>query len=383
MTMRPALLFGVLSCLFAAAGSAMADPEPYNAAIRVSEVQVRSGPSPQYYATSLLRIGEEVRVIKEEDGWLYIVPPSDSFSWVKDLFIGPIDAKTGAATTLETAEVRVGSALHPEKRDVTKTKLSRGSLVVVLDEKKSVSEDGTWVKIQPPPNEYRYIPAEAVKTPAPKVETVNPPPASPPTALGGPVATQPPPAGPGESLWYRAEQAERAGNPAEAERLFLQLAHETPDHDLQMRCYNRIHFLREGRRTSYPPGYYTQQRLSPAPGYPNAPPTNPYMTTGRATSQYTYAPVTNTSQAALASTSSSNCQWSGWGWLRRAPFWVDNKQAYVLENNQGMPRLYVTAQAGVNLESSVNKTVNLYGKMVYRGDLRTNYMTACQLAPLP
>jgi hypothetical protein len=196
--------------------------------------------------------------------------------------------------------------------------------------------------------------------------------------LGGPVATQPPPAGPGESLWYRAEQAERAGNPAEAERLFLQLAHETSDHDLQMRCYNRIHFLREGRRTSYPPGYYTQQRLTPAPGYPS---TNPYMTTGRATSQYTYAPIPNTT-AALAS-GSSNCQWSGWGWLRRAPFWVDNKQAYVLENNQGMPRLYVTAQQGVNLESSVNKTVNLYGKMAYRGDLRTNYMTACQLAPLP
>ena len=48
-----------------------------------------------------------------------------------------------------------------------------------------------------------------------------------------------------------------------------------------------------------------------------------------------------------------------------------------------MPRLYVTAQQGVNLESSVNKSVNLYGKMIYRGDLRTNYMTACQLAPLP
>src|SRR6266478_1661784 len=254
--MRPALLFGVLSCLFATAGSAWADPEPYNTVIRVPEVQVRSGPSPQYYATSLLRIGEEVRVIKEEDGWLFIVPPSDSFSWVKDLFIGPIDSKTGAATTLETAEVRVGSALHPEKRDVTKMKLSRGSLVVVLDEKRSISEDGSWLKIQPPPNEYRYIPADAVKTPAPKVEAMTSPPTSPPPALGGPVAAQPPPAGPTESLWYRAEQAERAGNPAEAERLFLQLAHETPDHDLQMRCYNRIHFLREGRRTSYPPGYY-------------------------------------------------------------------------------------------------------------------------------
>src|SRR5260370_6962256 len=145
---------------------------------------------------------------------------------------------------------------------------------------------------------------------------------------------------------------------SEAERLFLHLAHETPDHDLQMRCYNRIHFLREGRRTSYPPGYYTQPRLTPAPGYPNGPSTNPYMTTGRATSQYTYAPIPNNSQATTASSLSSNCQWSGWGWLRRAPFWVDNKQAFVLENNQGMPRLYVPPQPGANQETPLNKPIN-------------------------
>lgn len=394
--MRPALLIGALTCLFAGAGSALADPEQdkeYNTVVRVSEVLARSGPSLQYYATSRLGLGEVVHVIKEEDGWLAITPPADSFSWVNDRFVGSIDSKTGAATALETAEVRVGSALQPEKRDVTRLKISRGSLVVVLDEKRSISEDGSWLKIQPPPNEYRYIPADAVKAAAPKVEAVAPPPSSPPPSLGGPVATPPPPAVPGDSLWYRAEQAERAGNPAEAERLFLQLAHETPDHDLQMRCYNRIHFLREGRRASYPPGYqagrpsdsyYTNNpsRLAPIPGYPYSSSTNPYVTTGRATSQYTYSPVPATGQAAAAS-STSNCQWSGWGWLRRAPFWVDNKQAYVLENSQGMPRLYVTAQQGVNLENSLNKTVNLYGKMVYRGELRTNYMTACQLAPLP
>jgi hypothetical protein len=110
------------------------------------------------------------------------------------------------------------------------------------------------------------------------------------------------------------------------------------------------------------------------------------MTASRATSPYTYAPVPPAGQTPpVTSTANSagNCQWSGWGWLRRAPFFVDNKQAYVLENSQGMPRLYVTAQPGVNMESYVNRTVNLYGKMMYRGDLRTNYMTACQLTPLP
>jgi hypothetical protein len=392
--MRRAFWISAWTCLFVVTASAWADPEhdkEYNTVIAVPEVQVRSGASPKFYATSVLHQGDPVHVLKEEDGWLAITPPADSFSWIKDLLIGPIDPKTGAATVLQTAEVRVGSALQPERRDVNaKVKLTRGEWVVVLDEKKSISEEA-WIKIQPPPNDFRYIPMSAVKPEPPKVEATVSPPTSPPPALGGPVSTSPPPAAPGDSLWYRAEQAERAGNPAEAERLFLQLAHETPDHDLQMRCYNRIHFLREGRRTSYPPGYqagrpsdsyYTNGgRLAPMPGYPYAPSTNPYMTTGRATSQYTYAPVPATGQAATSS--SANCQWSGWGSLRRAPFFVDQKQAYALENSQGSLRLYVTAQPGVNLDSYLNRTVNLFGKLSYRGDLKTNYMTACQLAPLP
>jgi len=394
--MRPALLIAVLTGLLGWTGFARAEPEPYNTTVRVPEVLVRSGPSLQYYATSRLPQGTEVRVLKEEEGWLAITPPLDSFSWVKDLFIKEVDPVAHTAVALESAEVRVGSALQPEKRDVTKATLKKGDLIIILDEKRSISEDGSWVKIQPPVSEYRYVPLDAVQPPAPKVQAAVPP--SPPPSLGAPGYGQGySPAAPGDSLWYRAEQAERAGNPAEAERLFLQLARETNDHDLQMRCYNRIHFLREGRRPSYPQGYqpgrpsdsyysnnYGPYRLAPTPGYPYNQTANPYATTSRATSQYTYAPVPSTGQApAAGSNANSNCQWSGWGWLRRAPFWVDNKPAYVLENSQGMPRLYVTAQQGVNLDSYVNRSVNLYGKMVYRGDLRTNYMAACQLTPLP
>jgi hypothetical protein len=35
---------------------------------------------------------------------------------------------------------------------------------------------------------------------------------------------------------------------------------------------------------------------------------------------------------------------------------------------------YVTAQAGVDLESSLNRFVELFGRVEYRGDLRANYM---------
>jgi hypothetical protein len=398
--MRPALLIGVLTGLLGWAGVAVADPEPepqrYTTVVRDAEVLVHCGPSLQLYATNRLRQNEEVRVVKQEEGWLAIVPPADSFSWIMDRFISKIDPVYHTAIVKETAEVRIGSTLNPEKHDVTKIKLPAGEQIVALDEKPWITEDGSWIKILPPPSELRYIPASAVQPPTPKVQAVAPPPAGPPPALGAPTTGQGYSAATaGDSLWYRAEQAERAGNPAEAERLFLQLARETSDHDLQMRCYNRIHFLREGRRPSYPPGYqhgrpsdsyysnnYGPYRLTPTPGYPYAPTSNPSTTASRATSQYTYAPLPSAGQSPAAG-SGSNCQWSGWGWLRRAPFWLDNKPAYVLENSQGMPRLYVTAQQGVNLDGYVNRSVNLYGKMVYRGDLRTNYMTACQLTPLP
>ena len=278
--MRPALLIAILTGLLGWAGVAIADPEPepqrYTTVVRDAEVLVHCGPSLQLYATNRLRQNEEVRVVKQEEGWLAIVPPADSFSWIMDRFISKIDPVYHTAIVKETAEVRIGSTLNPEKHDVTKVKLPAGEQIVALDEKPWITEDGSWIKILPPPSELRYIPASAVQPPAPKVQVVAPPPSSPPPALGAPTTGQ---GAPGDSLWYRAEQAERAGNPAEAERLFLQLARETNDHDLQMRCYNRIHFLREGRRPSYPPGYqagrpsdsyysnnYGPYRLTPTPG---------------------------------------------------------------------------------------------------------------------
>ena len=75
-------------------------------------------------------------------------------------------------------------------------------------------------------------------------------------------------------------------------------------------------------------------------------------------------------------------QWSDAGWLRRAAYYLDNRPTYVLESSQGYPRLYVTAQPGLNLEPYLGSPVKLYGPMVYRGDIKTNYMTAVQVTPL-
>ncbi len=398
--MHPALMLAALTLLPGLDPSSSAQTPPYDAIIMVAEVEVRSGPSEKYYATSKLHQSARVRVVKEEEGdWLAIEPPTGSFSWIQDRIIKPEEGQSTATVLAADAPVRVGSALAGDKMDVQHIKLDEGTLIVILNDKPVIRADGAWIKIQPPPRDFRYIPASAVKPGQPQAQPL--PSASAPLPLSK-QEISPTPVVSGDSLWYQAEQAERAGNPAEAERLFLKQANETSDHDLKIRCYNRIHFLREGRRPSYPNGYQpgrpneayypnggTQPRFYPHPANPYAQPGNPYTLTGRASSQYTYTreiPVPTAGQTGPVGygqgpAPAPTCQWSGWGWLRRAPFFVDNKPAYVLENSQGLPRLYVTAQPGVNLEAYANRSVNLYGKMIYRGDLRTNYMTACQLTP--
>src|SRR5262245_64720028 len=62
---------------------ALAQSGPGDQVISVPEVEVRSWPSMQAYATSKLHSGDRVRVIDTKtEGWLGIKPPPRSFSWV-------------------------------------------------------------------------------------------------------------------------------------------------------------------------------------------------------------------------------------------------------------------------------------------------------------
>src|SRR5262249_14058613 len=60
---------------------------------------------------------------------------------------------------------------------------------------------------------------------------------------------------------------------------------------------------------------------------------------------------------------------SGPGWLRRSGVQIDGKPVFVLEDNFGQPRYYLLAQPGLNLESFVNRPVEVFGTMVQRIDL--------------
>ena len=70
---RTSILIGLVLVLLAHS-AANADPTPYSATVILPEVEVRSGPSMQFYATSKLRYGDPVRVRAQESNWLAIDP---------------------------------------------------------------------------------------------------------------------------------------------------------------------------------------------------------------------------------------------------------------------------------------------------------------------
>jgi hypothetical protein len=381
---RPAYRHWVLVMLFALGSAAKADPPaPYETTISVPEVEVRAGPSAQFYATSKLHQGDRIRVIERtNESWLVIEPPPGSFNWINARFIEQASNSNTAITLGSETATRIGtdqSNAEPTKLGV---KLPRGSQVVILSNTPVYSNDGKWLAIQPPPKEVRFIPADAAAKAAPPVQSTS---SAPPTA--GSPGTDP--------LWAQAEQAEKVNNKPEAERLYTQLAQRTKDPDLQTRCYNKVYFLREGNNPYNtmvcPPGYVPNPCYPGNAAYrgpaPNAP--YPYPAPAQPTSYFRQAqppPLAPApANASISPAPIGTAQWSAPGWLRRTGFNINYQMTYALESSQGQPRLYVTAQPGTNanLEQYVNRNVMVYGPTWYDGTLKNNYMTASQVQPVP
>jgi hypothetical protein len=378
-----------MALLLVLAVTAHAQSGAYDATVTVPDVEVRSGPSAdaKLYATGRLRQGDWVKVVKEADGgWLAIQPPPGSVSWVNSRFV----QQTGQSALIlgDDVPARIGvmgrvDAAGFQQATVQGAKLQRGTQVVLLGEA-VVAEGGSWWPIQPAPAEARYIPPGTAQA---AVRTVAS--ASPASATRVPEPVEAPVNDP---LWQQAQQAEQAGNLAEAERLYMQLARQTTDHDLSLRCHNRVHFLREGNRGSVPAGYEAGRPTEAS--YPNTSGARLLpMTTGTAgtsgaplapgTSSYTFKPLPVGQAPAVGFGPSpvqvSGMQASGRGELRRAGFYLDNRLTYVLMAKD-RPPLYVTALPQLNLEPYVGRMIELYGPVIYRGDIKQNYMTAAQVS---
>lgn len=362
--MRRRVLAAVLAAWGLAAGLMHSQPPgpPPAATHRAGlahNVEVRAGPSWQFAATGTLERGAEVEVLSEENGWLTIRPPAGSCSWVADRFLKDPEKPTpGVKNAIIAGDVavpvRVGRTGFNQPLPIeAPVRLQRGTIVVLLGQQVTF-EDTTWQCIQPTDSEVRYVPKEALdeKAELPPVPGV--------------------PKSQGPLIWAQAEQAERAGNLAEAEQLYQQLADELArsngDQELLLRCHNRIQQIRDRQRATASP--------------PATPVSRTSGTTIAATAERSTSSPASGYTPAAPSPGAGPMHSSGPGWLRRTGFLIAGQRAYVLENGQGLVRLYVVPQTGVNLDPYLNQRVDLIGPLVPRTDVRGSIMVVHRVNPV-
>jgi uncharacterized protein YgiM (DUF1202 family) len=156
--------------------------EPYFASITATEVNVRSGPSTNYYIVTKLQAGDRVEVREEDAGWFGIVPPPGCFSLISKHYVD-LDGKGGGVVNGNNVRVRAGSNRNPSRYAV-QVKLNEGDEVEVM-------EDGPegFLKIKPPKGAYAWIHGELTARASEKwvePDTANSKPTAPSTTASAP-----------------------------------------------------------------------------------------------------------------------------------------------------------------------------------------------------
>lgn len=274
--MRPAPLLLGTALALALAWPARGEAVLYPASVQTdrAEVRCKPGTEPSVYLTLQLKRGDTVQVVEKlPDGWLKIVPPKGSYSWVNTRVLsraeGPQPIWTVVVPDGTQVPVLVGSPFKVGRPDVVGTRLTRGTQVTAVGEPRTAEDgDGLWLPIMPPPGEYRYVREKdvaavpgptAANTTAPSGSagapadqgTGKPSAATPDVHVGAPV-----PSATTDPLLEQAEQAERSGNRLEAARLYDQLGNKYADskHDVAMQYYSRAAWLRgSSYRPAVPP----------------------------------------------------------------------------------------------------------------------------------
>lgn len=309
---------------------------PAEMVVTAAKVEVRSGPTKEYYATAVLGQGTRVLVLREskdQPGWLAIKPPPGSFSWINGKYVKQVNPRVGYVDhTGGPVPVMPGSSVVNKAPNVEGDKVAPGSCVVFVDKPYS-AEGETWLPIEPHPTEVRFIPADAVR----------------PVGSGVPFGPTTPAANP---LIAQADQAFTAGQLDKAKSLYKEAADRSGDYEEKIYCYNRLKTL---------------EKSTPPVGSPF------YMASGKTPS----APLTPASSKAVTYPP----QWSTWGILRKASFEKDGQPVYLLESKERHALLYVMSAPGTSLREYVGRFVCLYGSITYQTDdpLRTHYLMATHL----
>jgi hypothetical protein len=392
----------VVICLTCSAIPARAQA-PYDATIVTPAVEVRSGPSTHFYITSRLNPGEHVQVVRPAaDGWLCIVPPAGSFSWVP---ANAVDHRGRiAVVTAADAPIRVGSSeRNLGEPKVEATRVVKGTLLVVIGQAQGLLPSNKLLPITPTQGEVRYIPTSAVEKAA-VVKQTSPPPVNVSANFSQPRFTTTGSTGSPDALLAQAQQAEREGRDRDAEALYEQVKGQViaTNYPLAVECLNKIQFLRDRQRAA---DALANRQVQATPASNPSPYPPPYAPVS---SQYCYQPdpcqpvqlgapvvanaspvlAASTPPPPLASTAAPTqppptvpvARWYEPGVLKRVSFFVNNKKAYRFEPISGNMYMYVTPDDTINLEPYVNRTVQLYGEMSYHGTLRTYHLNVRQVS---
>lgn len=348
------------------------------AAFLAKDVDVRSGPADKYPVTGKLLANDRVLIKgKANTGEAYeIVPPDGSYSWVRDKDVTPGPSENGRATLVVTAiETTLRHALHGSNQpsNATSATIMKGRKLVGRGEKVLVAlEKETYWPVDCVPEESRFISVTAVNESGAAGNLPVLP------RQGSTTANEPP-------QWALAEQAQREGRLDDAERLFADIVRDNApsgkDFELSLRAQNRIREIRLQRRTQFTgrPSANAGTRIPPQPDVPTFSP--PVGTLPPRPGLV--APPSLIRPSPGSPSGDGRWQSSGSGWLRRSGFQIDGKQTYALEAANGQLRVYVTANSGVDLESYLNRPVELFGTMEMRGDVRgANYMRVTRVVPL-
>jgi uncharacterized protein YgiM (DUF1202 family) len=336
--MRHPILLSAMVC-FLSAAPAFAQNYPTEGFILQKDVEVRSGPSKNFFPTSKLYQNEKVTILRETQGWLEIKPPTGSFSWISGKNVKQVDAQHAFVDcdAARPVSIYAGSRLVNQAPDRESVKLTMGTIVALVNPPMNVNGE-TWLPIAPHPSEVRYIPVESVK-PATVVAA---------TQTGPPNWTLTSNGYVGNNVLAEAEQATKANDIPRARQLYQQVANTTTDQNQKVYALNRLASL------SQAPVQGVTTSLSPS----NPNPLSPFNLV--------------TLQAPT---------WSTYGRLRDTSLKSENGlPIYSLEDTQGKVLTYITTNPGKSLQAYIGRTISVFGPTMYRPDVRMQYVVASHVA---
>ncbi len=136
--------------------------------VRLPQAVVFSGPAKRDYSCGKLDEGTVVEVYgRSDNGRIAIRPPRGSFSWVLADSVARTRTKNVYQVVSERSIVWIGSSLATPPHYQWQVELSQGDKVVAIEEgrieRAPVDGAPSWLKIEPPAGEFRWIDAEAVE----------------------------------------------------------------------------------------------------------------------------------------------------------------------------------------------------------------------------